>query len=225
MLRGARPTAGQGTRSAGGGSRRSGNTYVRYRRHGKPERETGHGIGEVLLLLLREDLVLLVRRAAVPRHKGIHPGIFVICGRFGGWLSRIATAGLECVCWVRDSMCGERAWRGLVLKVGESLLGLRQVVGCWMRLAVLATAQGSSQCNAFRQQPCGVRASGVDPLLSWRLGISRVTLSMTSPWGESPVQVTFIITSTQTDTHTHTNPASQNTCNVLCVLISFFILP
>lgn len=45
---------------------------MRYRGHGKFERETGHGVGEVLLVLLREDLILLVGRAAVPRHEGIH---------------------------------------------------------------------------------------------------------------------------------------------------------
>lgn len=43
-----------------------------YRRHGEFERQTGHGIGEVLLLLLREQLVLLVGRAAVPCHEGVH---------------------------------------------------------------------------------------------------------------------------------------------------------
>jgi hypothetical protein len=46
--------------------------YMCYRRHGKFERETGHPVGEVLLFLLREDLILLVGRAAVLRHEGIH---------------------------------------------------------------------------------------------------------------------------------------------------------
>jgi hypothetical protein len=39
-----------------------------YRRHGKLERETGRGVDEILLFLLREDLILLVRWAAVPSH-------------------------------------------------------------------------------------------------------------------------------------------------------------
>lgn len=45
---------------------------MRYRRHGKLEREGGCPIDELLLLLLRQELVLLVGWAAVPRDKGIH---------------------------------------------------------------------------------------------------------------------------------------------------------
>ena len=53
---------------------------MRYRRHGKPERKGGHGSGEVLLFLLREDLIVLVRWAAVPRHEGIHSGLLFAVG-------------------------------------------------------------------------------------------------------------------------------------------------
>lgn len=77
MLRGARQRAADlrqfrrqnGTTTRGIGEPK---TYVCYRRHGKLEGQRGDDIGEVLLLLLREELILLVRRAAVPRHEGIH---------------------------------------------------------------------------------------------------------------------------------------------------------
>ncbi len=59
-----------------------------YRRHGKLEREAGDGIVEVLLVLLREHLVVLVRRAAVPRNECIHIGwrwrlLLLVLGRSG----------------------------------------------------------------------------------------------------------------------------------------------
>ena len=115
--------AGQGTRSAGGGSRGSGDTYVRYRRHGKPEREGGHGSGEVLLLLLREDLIVLVRRAAVPRHEGIHSGLFFVVGWSVASVDISESSGeLQSVFEMRASV-----WRAGM----DGMVWLRLEVGGW----------------------------------------------------------------------------------------------
>jgi len=45
---------------------------MRYWRHRKLERQGGGAIHKVLLLLLREELILLVGWAAVSRHERIH---------------------------------------------------------------------------------------------------------------------------------------------------------
>lgn len=102
-----------------------------YRRHGKLERQAGHGIGEVLLFLLREELILLVGRAAVPRHEGIHSVCLCVRNR-------------ACICRNLGQMFG-------VVRAGVDVVGF----GLWrgrfgVELVVrVAGAQGSSQCNAF----------------------------------------------------------------------------